>query len=140
MKQILPHSLWLGHAGEGGDFRQLFDNDIKALVLLAAEDPLPPAPREVIACRFPLLDGPGNRGDLLFLAISTLATLLKMHMPTLVCCSSGMSRSPAVAAAALAMIHQEAPEEWLKRVVEHHPSDVSPGFWSEVTSVLSSGG
>jgi predicted protein tyrosine phosphatase len=61
-----------------------------------------------------------------------------MRIPTLVSCNFGMSRSPAVAAAALAMLHRESPQDWLKRVLSHHPGDLSPGFWNEVVSVLSS--
>ncbi|HMC65913.1 MAG TPA: hypothetical protein VKI65_13320 [Gemmataceae bacterium] len=138
MNQIQPNPLWIGHMGEGRDFRNLFDLGIKAVVELAMEEqPLQP-PRELISCRFPLLDGAGNRAELLFLAVSTVASLLKMRIPTLLCCSAGGSRSPAVAAAALAMIHHEPPEECLERVVEQHASDVSPGFWDEVTRLLPS--
>ena len=136
MNQILPYSLWLGHKGEGRDFRGLFDAGVRALVELAAEDPTSQAPRELISCRFPLVDGSGNQPDLLYLAISTVATLIRMHVPTLVCCGAGMSRAPAITAAALAMAHAETPESCLQRIVEHHPSDVSPGLWKEVTAAL----
>ena len=137
MNQIEPHSLWIGHVSDSRNFRQLFDLGIKAVVELAMEEqPIQP-PRELISCRFPLLDGAGNRAEMLFLAVSTVATLLKMRIPTLLTCDAG-SRSPAIAAAALAMIHQEPPEDCLQRVVEHHASDVSPGFWDEVTRLLPS--
>ena len=136
MNQVLPYSLWLGHAGDSRDFRRMLDAGIEALVQLAAEEPPSQAPRELICCRFPLLDGSGNRSELVSLAVRTVATLLEMKVPTLVCCGAGMSRSPAVAAAALALIHQESPEAWLKRVADHHPSDVSPGLWQEVRAVL----
>jgi hypothetical protein len=136
MHQILPLPLWLGHEGEGRDLRRLFDSGIRALVELAVEDPSSQPPREVIHCRFPLVDGSGNSADLLFLAISTVATLLRMHIPTLVSCGAGVSRAPAIAAAAMAMAHEESPEGCLQRIVQQHPSDVSPGFWKEVTAVL----
>jgi hypothetical protein len=136
MNQVQPHSLWLGHAGEGRDFRAVFDAGIKALVQLAVEEPPPQPPRELIACHFPLLDSAGNSPDLLLLTINTVATLLRMHIPTLVSCNYGMSRAPAVAAAALAMLYQQPPQDWLERVLEHHPGDVSPGFWNEIVGVL----
>lgn len=136
MNQIKPHSLWLGHSGEGGDFQQVFNADIKALVHLAAEDAALHPPRDLIYCRVPLVDGGGNRAEALFLAISTVATLLKLRVSTLVFCGAGMSRAPAIAAAALGMVHQEPPEEYLQRVSEHHASDVSAGLWSEVTRLL----
>lgn len=136
MNQIVPYPLWLGHTGSGADFRTIFDRGIKALMHLAAEDLPAHPPRELIYCRIPLVDGAGNRSELLFLAISTLATMIKMRTPTLVFCGAGMSRSPAVAAAALAMALQQPPEECLKRIAEHHRSDVSPGLWSEVAGLL----
>jgi hypothetical protein len=44
-----------------------------------------------------------------------------------------MSRAPAVVAGALAVALREPPEQCLKRVTHHHPSDVSPGLWSDVS-------
>src|SRR5258708_4351733 len=103
MNQILPYSLWVGHAGESGDFRHLFDVGIKAVVQLAEEEAPTATPRELIACRFPLVDGPGNETDVLVLALQTLATLLQRRVPTLICCGGGISRAPVLAAAALAL-------------------------------------
>jgi hypothetical protein len=136
MNQILPYPLWLGHAGESRDFQKVFDLGVKVLVQLAAEEPSLQTPRELVFCRFPLLDGSGNRAELLFLAVSTVASLIKMRVPTLVTCGAGMSRCPAVAAAALSMVHHEPPETYLEKVLEHHHGDVSPGFWKEITSLL----
>jgi hypothetical protein len=136
MNQISPHPLWLGHVGEGEAFRRLFDLGIEAVVQLAAEEPPLPLPRELILCRFPLLDGIGNRPALLALAVETTAALVRARTPTLICCGAGMSRSPAVAAAALTLAYGGPSEEWLKTIAEHHPSDVSPGLWDEVRHVL----
>jgi hypothetical protein len=47
-----------------------------------------------------------------------------------------MSRSPAIAAAALSMVYQQEPDECLKQVAEHHPADVLPGFWTDVKGCL----
>jgi hypothetical protein len=136
MNQILPYPLWLGHAGEGRDFQKIFDLGAKVLVQLAAEEPSLQPPRELVFCRFPLLDGSGNRAELLFLAVSTVASLIKMRVPTLVVSGAGISRCPAVAAAALSMVSHEPPETYLEKVLEHHQGDVSPGFWKEITSLL----
>jgi protein-tyrosine phosphatase len=136
MNQIAPHRLWIGHAGEARDFRTLFDSGIKAVVELALEEPPSQTPRELIACRFPLLDGAGNDPEVLELALRTVAALVRAQVPTLVCCGGGMSRSPAVAAAGLALARGTPPEECLQRVVAHHPCDVSPGLWNEVTALL----
>ena len=138
MNQIQPFPLWVGHAGDGSDFRRLCDVGIKALVLVAEEEPPAPVPRDMICCRFPLVDGPGNEPEVLYLALQTLVTLLQRRVPTLVCCSGGVSRAPALTAAALALVGAQTPAECLERVVQHHPSDVTPGFWNEVTAVLAS--
>jgi len=136
MRQILPHALWLGHAEDGRDYRRILDAGIQAIVQLALEElPLQP-PRELICCRFPLLDGPGNDANLLALATATVANLLGRGVPMLLCCGAGMSRSPAIAAAALATACGETPDQCLKRVAEHHPADVLPGLWNELKGVL----
>lgn len=136
MNQIKPYPLWLGHAGDGRDFRPALDAGIQALVDLSREEPPTEPPRELIYCRFPLLEGPGNDEYLLDLTLHTLAGLIRMRIPTLVCSSIGLSRSPAIAAAALALAHHEAPEDCLQRVAEQHRSDVSPGLWSEIIHLL----
>src|SRR5689334_18823051 len=118
MNQVPPYLLWLGHAGDGRDFQKLLDVGIAALVQLGAEDPPIQPPRDVVYARFPLIDGTGNRGDLLKLAVGTVARLLELRVPTLVCCGSGMSRSPAIAAAALSVATHEPPEPCLERVAQ----------------------
>ncbi len=138
MRQIFPHPLWLGHAGDGRDFRLVLDTGVQAVVQLAAEEPPLELPRELIYCRFPLLDGPGNDPKHLFLATQTVANLLDKRVPVLVCCGAGMSRSPAIAAAALAMVYRKSPDDCLKQVAEHHAADVVPWLWSEVKTFLGS--
>jgi protein-tyrosine phosphatase len=136
MIRISPDPLWIGHGGEGHDFARILDLGIEAVVELAVEEPPFPTRRELIACRFPLIDGTGNRPDLLVLAVRTVAALVASGVPTLVCCGGGLSRSPAVAAAALAVVHGESPAASLERVTAHHPSDVSPGFWAELVAAV----
>ncbi|MGE3805713.1 MAG: hypothetical protein AB7K24_13635 [Gemmataceae bacterium] len=136
MVHIEPHSLWLGHAGDGHDFRRLFDEGIQAVVDLALDEAPVALPRELASFRLPLVDGAGNRGEILFLAVSTTATLLKMKLPTLVRCSNGMSRSPAVAAAALAILQQRPIEEILAEIAAQHSLDLTPVFWMQVKEVL----
>lgn len=135
MYRIEPYPLWIGHGGEQEDLAAIFDMGIEAIIELAAEEPAFLAQRNLTCCRFPLLDGVGNRPELLALAIRTLATLIESGSPTLVCCSGGMSRSPAVASAALALLNHEAPEVCLKRVALHHRCDVSPGLWRAITQL-----
>jgi hypothetical protein len=137
VRQVSPYWLWLGHAGDGRDFPALYEAGIRAVVQLALEEPALHPPRDLVYCRIPLLDGAGNADDVLFLAIRTVADLLRRRVPALVCCGAGMSRAPAVAAAALALVEQEPPEDCLRRLAEHgHPTDVMPGLWNEIVQLL----
>jgi protein-tyrosine phosphatase len=134
MYQIPPHALWIGHAGDGRDYRRLLELGIRAVVQLAAEEPTPLPPRELIFFRFPLNDGADNPADLISLAVGALASLIRCRVPTMVCCGAGMSRSPAVAAAAISSATGEALDEVLQRILKGRAGDVSPGFWSLIES------
>ena len=136
MHHIIPHQLWIGHAGDGRAFRDIFANGIRAVVQLAIEEPPVQTPRELIALRFPLLDGQGNDRELLRLAIETVASLIDQKIPTLVCCGGGMSRSPVIAAAAIAVTSGTDLHACLQEVVKNHPADVSAGLVADVQAVL----
>jgi len=132
MRKLSGHSLWLGNAGDGRDYKRFLDTGIQAVVQVAAEEPVLELPRDLVYCRFPLVDGPGNDLNVLQIAITTLASLLEKQVPTLVVCGAGLSRSPAVAAAAIAVVFQKSADECLKGVAEHFPADVAPALWDEV--------
>jgi protein-tyrosine phosphatase len=132
MYQIQPHYLWIGHAGDGRDYRRLLDLGIRAVVPLALEEPPLQPPRELVYLRFPLRDGADNPDELLDLAVAAVASLVGRRVPALVCCGAGMSRSPAVAAAALRRLAGEPAERVLMRVWEGRPGDVSPGLWDHL--------
>jgi hypothetical protein len=136
MTQIQPQKLWIGHAGDGRDSRLLHDSGIEAVVCLALEESIPQFPRELLCCRFPLLDGLGNNSSVLKMAIQTTISLIRNQIPTLVCCGAGMSRSPAIAAAALSIVLHQPPQNALAGIHHITPSDVSPGLWSEVIAAL----
>jgi protein-tyrosine phosphatase len=136
MNNIKPYQLWIGHAGDGRAIQEAFDKGIQAIVQLALEEPPIQPPRSMLFCRFPLLDGSGNDLGLLYLAISTVASLVKHRMQTLVCCGAGMSRSPAIVAAALSLVEKAELEDRLKYVTQFHPADVSPGLWEQVCRTL----
>jgi hypothetical protein len=109
---------------------------IRVLVQLGIEEPPVQPPRELVYLRFPLLDGPGNDPDLLGLAIHLVAALIQQRIPTIVCCGAGMSRSPAVAAAALSVALDSPFGECLRKVLEGRPADVSPGLLADVRAAL----
>ena len=102
---------------------------------VAAEEPPLSPPRDVIYLRFPLVDGSGNPPSTLILAVGAVEGLIRLRVPTLVCCGMGLSRSPAVAAMALASVRQEPPDDVLRMLADRHPVDVSPGFWREIRSI-----
>jgi protein-tyrosine phosphatase len=83
----------------------------------------------MIYCHFPIVDGAPDDQTILRVAIQTVVSLLKNLVPTLVYCGAGMSRSPAIVAAALAIAQGGSPEENLWEVVAGHPHDVSPQLW-----------
>lgn len=136
MRQVVPLPIWIGHAGDGRDHAAIQAAGLRALVQLAIEEPGLPTPRDLIAFRIPLFDGPGNPPEVLGLAIRLVADLLGRRIPTLVCCGAGMSRSPSILAAAMAIRLGESPETALARVLGSGPRDVSPGLWNDVLHLL----
>src|SRR3954454_1421008 len=101
MRAIPGHPLWLGHVGDARDLRRVLSAGILAVVDLALNEPPAAVTRELVYCRFPLVDGSGNPPWLLRSAVEAVAGLVRSGTPTLVYCGAGMSRTPAVAAAAL---------------------------------------
>lgn len=136
MRQISPHLLWIGHAGDGRNLKANLDLGIEAIVDLAASEPPPTVTRELIYCRFPIVDGPENSPAVLSLAIETVFRLLRGNVPTLVFCCLGMSRSPVIAAAALSKVLHRDPDECLQMVTAGAPSNVVPGLWQSVRAAI----
>jgi protein-tyrosine phosphatase len=136
MRRIDPHALWIGHVGHVRDLRAVLAAGITALVDLAANEPSATITRDLVYCRFPLVDGGGNAPQLLRLAIRTTANLLAARMPTLVYCSVGLSRSPCVVAAALSVVEQRNPDECLTGLLQSGRWDVSPLLWRDIKDVL----
>lgn len=132
MREVIRQKLWLGTTADRRDVAQLHDRAISAVVDLAYEEPPASLPREITCCRFPLLDGSGNDPQLLGVVIQVTASLIRRQIPTLVSCSGGMSRSPAIAAAALALVGDVSPDGTLQGLVADVPHDVSPSLWSDV--------
>ena len=132
MREILPNQLWIGNAGDGRDPERLLRAGVVAVINLAAEEPSPVLPRSMVYCHFPIMDGGQDGQGVLKVAIQTLASLLKNQVPTLVYCGAGMSRSPAIVAAALSIIQGGSPEERLREITAGQPHDVSPQLWEAV--------
>ena len=136
MHEIMPSRLWIGNAVEAHDLRQLLDQGVAAVVDLAIEELPPDVVRELVYCRIPLIDGASNPLVRLQLAVETVASLIRQGTPTFVFCGAGMSRSPAITAAALAVVEGADPNVVLQRIVAGFPHDVSPALWQDVTECL----
>lgn len=134
MIRIEPYSLWLGHAGDCRDVTRALELGIEAVVQLAREEAPVQYPRDIAQFRIPLLDGAENSPALLRLAIETVEHLIRARIPTLVCCGAGMSRTPAIAAAALSRIEGQSPAESLEHVHHHLGTDITPTLWHDVVA------
>ena len=136
MRRVTGHSLWIGHVGDVRNPSALLAAGISAVVDLALNEQPASLPRELVYCRFPLIDGPGNRPALLRTVVETVASLLRSGTPTLVYCGAGMSRSPAVAGAAIALVRGCSLAAGLAAALQSGPGDVSPGLWAEIEEAM----
>ena len=89
MRRIATFSLWVGHVGDMRDLRTVLSTGILAVVDLAMNEPPATVTRELVYCRFPLVDGAGNPPWLLRAAVDCVAGLLSSGTPTLVFCGRG---------------------------------------------------
>jgi protein-tyrosine phosphatase len=136
MRRIANGPLWIGHARDARDLRCVHEAGIEAIVDLAIEEPPVSPTRELVYFRVPLLDGVGNSPTMLILATDAVGVLLYEGTPTLVACSAGMSRSPAVVAVAMAKQEYRAPSDVLAELSQLGPIDVSPGLWRELVGAV----
>ena len=136
MYEIVPKKLWIGNARDGRDAKSLLEAEIPCVVDLAAEEPAAQLPRELMSLRFPLKDGSGNSVASLRMAVTTVAALMRNDIPVLICCSGGMSRSPAIAAFALSLLGGNGSTQWLHEISRSKPVDVSPALWNDLQRVL----
>jgi hypothetical protein len=136
MRRIGESSIWIGHVGHASDVRLVRGAGIEALVHLALNEAPVVCAREMVSVRVPLVDGAGNPPALLRLAVQVVAGLMREGVPTLVFCGAGMSRSPAVVAAAMARVTGRAADECLCEVFAGGPADVSPMLWGDLVAVV----
>lgn len=101
MRTIRPELLWIGNARDARTPQALYDHGIQCVVELAYEEQSAVLPRDFVTLRVPLVDGGGNPPELLETAVGFVALCLGHKRRTLVTCSAGMSRSPAIVAAAM---------------------------------------
>lgn len=138
MRQIPDYPLWLGHTGDTHDKHELLRLGIGAVVDLAVEEPPAVLGHETIYCRFPLLDGTDNPPWLIRAAVDMVATLLRADVPTLVACNAGLSRSPAVAAAALVQLGRPSLQDAMLYIARSGQCDVTAGLLQDVVRATAS--
>lgn len=134
MHEIIPKLLWVGNAGDLHKPAAIEIAEIKAIVQVALAEQMPSLSRELLLSHFPIMDGSGNPRGIIAAALELTASLVRNRVVTLVCCSGGMSRSPCIAAGAMAMVRGTDPDEMLREIVQGRPHDVSPGLWESVRS------
>lgn len=137
MHEIHPDLLWLGHAIDVREPGPLFDAGISAVVDIAFEEPPAQLPRQLIYCRFPLNDGGGNDPSVLLQTVQTLVDLLDSGTRTIVACSAGMSRSPTIAAFALAAHLSHEPDDVIARIADVKSLELKGALWNDVANVFS---
>ena len=117
------------------DLKSIYENQIRAVVDLAINEPPAQLGREIIYCRFPLNDGDGNNDGLIAITVRTIAAMIQNKTRTIVACSAGMSRAPTIAAASVALLTGRDPEECLVDIISNAPNDVSPILWAHIKRV-----
>ena len=137
MREIGVDRLWTANAREARDAAGLYAAGISAVVDLACEEPPALLPRQLMYCRFPIVDGAGNDSTLLRLVLLTTVELLRCKVRTVVACSAGMSRSPIIAMGALAVHLDESPEIVLKRASKKSAFELHGDLWTEVCEIVS---
>lgn len=134
MREI-AQGLWIGHAGDLADRKRIAEAGVRAVIELALEEAPSVLWRDAIHMRIPIYDGPGNDSESLSLAITCVTDLIVREIPTLVCCSNGMSRSPSITACAMARVSGEDPTIVLARITSDGPADVSPFLWGTLMDI-----
>lgn len=137
IREIPGELLLIGNALDARNQQLLFEREIAAVVDLALNEPPAVLPREIIYCRVPLVDGAENSLNQLEVAIGCVTLLLRQRFRTLVACSAGMSRAPAIASVALALVTDRPIEDCLYAVFADAPQDLSPGLFTAVQKVYS---
>jgi hypothetical protein len=131
MRRIGERALWVGNIGDLRDVPAVMSAGVQAVVEVADCEQMALLPRELIRFRFPLSDGGDNAAWLLRLVAESVGALLRANVPTLVCCSAGMSRSVCAAAAGVAVADRRPLAESLLLVVGSGPADVSSGLLAQ---------
>ncbi|MBL4883737.1 MAG: dual specificity protein phosphatase family protein [Planctomycetaceae bacterium] len=129
-------SLWIGNAFGARNLTGVYELEIEAIVDLAIEEPPVSLSRDLVYCRIPIVDGAGNSTGRIRFAVDSVIKLITLGIPTLVACSAGLSRSPAIVAASLAVHENIDIRKSLANITESGPCDVHPGLLLDIEKML----
>ena len=136
MHEVHSSLLWIGNALDVREPRGLFQAEITAVIDVAYEEPPAQIPRQWTYCRFPLNDGGGNEPQMLWQTLRTTCDFLHSKTRTIIACSAGMSRSPTVAAFALAHYLQENPHDVIAKIASMRSLELKPELWRDMLAAF----
>lgn len=117
----VAQNLFVGTAGDATDESTLRAHGIEVIVSLTAASPAEDVPAAVTLVEVPMMDGPQNSREAFETAVAAVGSRLATGEKTLLHCSAGASRSPAVAAAALALHRDSELEAAFQQILTRRP-------------------
>jgi len=117
MDEVRP-DVFVGTAVDAVDESLVSKQDITTILSLTHDTPADGFPTDVAVHNVPLVDGPQNDLRAFRSAVDRLLTQLRANETVLVHCAAGSSRSPAVAATAIALDEEIDLEDAFQRVVD----------------------
>jgi predicted protein tyrosine phosphatase len=127
-------NLYVGTLADAGDTALLQEHGVDRIVSLTHGDPESGFPVPVSKCA--MMDGPRNDRETFRTAVEEILTRLQQGETILVHCSRGASRSPSVAAAAIALHEEITIEAAFEQVDEQRDEfDAHPALVRQAVSV-----
>jgi atypical dual specificity phosphatase len=133
MDEVAPN-LFVGTLADAGNRALLQEHGVDSVVSLTYGDPESGFPVPVSKCA--MMDGPRNKQETFRTAVQAVLAGLERGETTLVHCSRGASRSPSVAATAVALHTESSIEEAFELIGEQRDEfDVHPALVRQAVSV-----
>lgn len=112
----VANGLFVGTLEDAGNKSILDEHGVSAVVSLTHAEPGSGFPEDKTVTRWPMMDGPQNSQEQFEQAVADVEAYLLQETEVLVHCSAGASRSPAVAATALALSPNTELEHAFKQI------------------------
>ncbi|QKY19667.1 dual specificity protein phosphatase family protein [Halolamina sp. CBA1230] len=133
MDEVAPN-LYVGTLADAGDTALLQEHGVDSVVSLTHGDPESGFPVPVSKCA--MMDGPRNEQETFRTAVEEVLVGLDRGETTLVHCRRGASRSPSVAATAVALHNAISIEGAFERIEEQRAEfDAHPALVRQAVSV-----